>query len=874
MANEFDPKMISGLSEEEAARKLSEVGHNELPAAKRRSILAIALEVVREPMFLLLVAGGALYLILGDAQEAVMLLGFVFVVMGITLYQERKTERALEALRDLSSPRALVIRDGKQKRIAGREVVPGDIVMLSEGDRIPADAVLLSCINLSADESLLTGESVPVRKMVWDHAMELGRPGGDDLPFVYSGSMVVQGQGIAKVLATGVRTEIGKIGRALQTLETEDTLLQKETGRLVRNLAFVGLSLCVLVIFAYWLTRGDLLHGVLAGITLAMATLPEEFPVVLTIFLALGAWRISQKRVLTRRVPAIETLGSATVLCVDKTGTLTLNRMSVSKIFAGGEFYDVNAHRQGLLPAEYHERLYDVGTHQHESLPENFHGLVEFGILASQSDPFDPMEKALRQLGDLTLAQTEHLHANWTLIHEYPLSKSLLAMSHVWRSPDAQDYIIAVKGAPEAVADLCHHSAEQRAELAEKVDLMANDGLRVLGVAKAHFRQADLPNEQHSFTFTFLGLVGLADPVRPTVPPAVRECYSAGIRVVMITGDYAGTAQNIAKQIGLHPSDEVITGPELDEMDDAELQRRIKNVNIFARVVPEQKLRLVNALKANGEIVAMTGDGVNDAPALKSAHIGIAMGGRGTDVAREASALVLLDDDFSSIVQAVKMGRRIYDNIKKAIAYIFSIHVPIAGMSLLPVLFKWPLVLLPVHIVFLELVIDPACSVVFEAEPEEAGTMARPPRNPKEPLFSRRTLGLSLLQGASVLLIVLAVFGISLYRGQGEAEARALTFTTLIVANLGLILTNRSWTRTILATMKSPNAALWWVAGGAATFLGLVLYVPALRGLFRFALLHPIDLVICFGAGAVSILWFEALKFIGKTRVASAQIAR
>ena len=839
MAHEFDPKIISGLSEEEAVRKLSEVGYNELPATRRRSILAIALEVIREPMFLLLVAGGALYLILGDVQEAAMLLGFVFVVMGITLYQERKTERALEALRDLSSPRALVIRDGKQKRIAGREVVPGDIVILSEGDRVPADAVLLSCLNLSADESLLTGESVPVRKTVWDHAMELGRPGGDDLPFVYSGSMVVQGQGIAKVLATGVRTEIGKIGRALQTLETEDTLLQKETSRLVRNLAFVGMSLCVLVIFSYWLTRGDLLHGILAGITLAMATLPEEFPVVLTIFLALGAWRISQKRVLTRRVPAIETLGSATVLCVDKTGTLTLNRMSVSKIFAGGEFYDVNAHRQELLPAEYHERLYDVGAHRHESLPDSFHELVEFGILASQSDPFDPMEKALRQLGDLTLAQTEHLHANWTLVHEYPLSKSLLAMSHVWRSPDEQDYIIAVKGAPEAVADLCHYSAEQRAELAEKVDSMANDGLRVLGVAKAHFRQADLPNEQHSFTFAFLGLAGLADPVRPTVPPAVKECYSAGIRVVMITGDYAGTARNIAKQIGLHPSAEVITGPELDEMDDVELQRRIKDVNIFARVVPEQKLRLVNALKANGEIVAMTGDGVNDAPALKSAHIGIAMGGRGTDVAREASALVLLDDDFSSIVQAVKMGRRIFDNIKKAIAYIFSIHVPIAGMSLLPILFKWPLVLLPVHIVFLELVIDPACSVVFEAEPEEAGTMARPPRNPKEPLFSRRTLGLSILQGASVLLIVLAVYGISLYRGQGEAEARALTFTTLIVANLGLILTNRSWTRTILATMKSPNAALWWVVGGAAAFLGLVLYVPALRGLFRLRAVAP-----------------------------------
>ncbi len=870
MANEFHPRTISGLSEEEAARRLAEEGYNELPSAKRRSILVIALEVVREPMFLLLVAGGALYLILGDIQEALMLLGFVFVVMGITLYQERKTERALEALRDLSSPRALVIRDGEQKRIAGREVVRGDIVVLAEGDRVPADGVLLSCLNLSADESLLTGESIPVRKIVWDRVTEMDRPGGDDLPFVYSGTMIVQGQGIVQVNATGPRTEIGKIGRALQTVETEDTLLQKETGRLVRNLAVVGLTLCILVIVSYWLTRGDLLHGILAGITLAMATLPEEFPVVLTIFLALGAWRIAQKSVLTRRVPAIETLGSATVLCVDKTGTLTLNRMTVSRIFAGDQFYDVDAHRQGLLPAEFHERLSDLSEHRHDSLPEIFHELVEYSILASQSEPFDPMEKALRQLGDLTLARTGHLHDDWTLVREYPLARDLLAISHVWQSPDKRDYIIAVKGAPEAVADLCHLNAAQAEELARNVNLMARDGLRILGVAKAEFDSTDLPSEQHGFEFEFLGLVGLTDPVRPKVPAAVKECHSAGIRVVMITGDYAGTAQNIARQIGLHPPYEAITGPELDAMDDRELRRRIGGVDIFARVVPEQKLRLVNALKANGEIVAMTGDGVNDAPALKSANIGIAMGSRGTDVAREAAALVLLDDDFSSIVEAVKLGRRIFDNIKKAVAYIFAIHVPIAGISLLPVAFGWPLVLLPVHIVFLELVIDPACSVVFEAEPEEADIMARPPRNPQERLFARRTLGISIIQGLGVLLINLGVFGISLWRGQGELEARALTFTTLVVANLGLILTNRSWTRTILATLHSPNVALWWVFGGAIGFLGLVLYTPILRSLFRVSTLHPLDLGICIAAGLISILWFEVLKIIAKPRAGKA----
>jgi Ca2+-transporting ATPase len=845
MNNEIDIKNITGLSDVEAAARLRQDGYNELPSTRRRSIFAIAFEVVREPMFLLLVACGIIYLALGDLEEALMLLGFVFVVMGITLYQERKTERALEALRDLSSPRAMVIRDGAERRIAGREVVRGDILVVKEGDRIPADAVLLSCLSLTVDESLLTGESAPVRKSAASGNEEICRPGGDDLPFIYSSTLVVQGQGIAQALATGIRTEVGKIGRALQTVEQEETLLQKETGRLVRNLAIMGLLLCVLVIVIYGITRGNWLHGILAGIALAMATLPEEFPVVLTIFLALGAWRISQKQVLTRRVPAVETLGSATVLCVDKTGTLTLNRMSVSKMFAGGDFFDVK-------------------DSDRSSLPETFHELLEFSILASQIDPFDPMEKAIKQLGEKYLAETEHLHRDWILVHEYPLSRQMLSLSRIWKSPDGADYIIAAKGSPEAIADLCHFDDDQTADIFRHISAMADEGLRVLGVAKARFGKPDLPGEQHDFMFEFLGLIGLADPVRPTVPDAIRECRTAGIRVVMITGDYPGTARNIALQIGLTPADKVITGFELDNMSDMELQQRLKEVNIFARVVPEQKLRLVNALKANGEIVAMTGDGVNDAPALKSAHIGIAMGGRGTDVAREAAALVLLDDDFSSIVQAVKLGRRIFDNINKAIAYIFAIHVPIAGISLIPVLFKWPLVLMPVHIVFLELIIDPACSIVFESVPEEVDVMNRPPRNPKEPLFSKWTLIISLMQGAIVLFIILVVFCFSLYRGHGEQEARALTFTTLTIANLCLILTNLSWSRTILSNLRSPNKAMWFVITGTIIFLGLVLYTPFLRNLFRFDVLHSNDLWICLGAGMVGILWFEGLKLFNR----------
>jgi len=572
--------------------------------------------------------------------------------------------------------------------------------------------------------------------------------------------------------------------------------------------------------------------------------------VVLTIFLALGAWRISQKNVLTRRMPAVETLGSATVLCVDKTGTLTLNHMSVAMLSANGEFYDMR-------------------TRANEELPEDFHELSEFAILASHRDPFDPMEKALRELGNFYLSGTEHLHDDWALVREYPLSNELLALSLVWQSPDGADYVIAAKGAPEAIFDLCHFDEAQLERHSGQVIALANEGLRVLGVASSRFKQMDLPTEQHDFDFEFLGLVGLADPVRPTVPDAIKECYGAGIRVVMITGDYPGTAQKIASQIGLTPRDEIITGLELDLLDDAELQRRIRSVNIFARVVPEQKLRLVMALRANGEVVAMTGDGVNDAPALKAAHIGIAMGERGTDVAREAASLVLLDDDFSSIVQAVKQGRRIYDNLRKGMAYILAIHVPIAGMTLIPVLLKWPLVLLPVHIAFLHLIIDPACSIVFEAEPEEAAVMKRPPRNPSEPLFGKRTWSVSLFQGLGVLVILVALYGFALYRGQPESEARALAFTTLIIANIGLILINRSWAHSALATLRSPNAALWWVISGAFVFLGLVLTVPLLRELFRFAELHWIDLGVCLLAGAGSVLWFEVFKVIRQPRAKS-----
>ncbi|MFH1387645.1 MAG: cation-translocating P-type ATPase [bacterium] len=812
----FDPNNIKGLSENEARLRLKKEGFNDLPSQKSQNFLQLLISVVREPMLLLLLVCGLLYVFLGDITDALMLLTFVFVIIGITFYQERKTERALEALRNLSSPRALVIRDGNQRRLPGREVVRDDIIVLREGDRVPADATLLFSSNLSVDESLLTGESFPVRKL-------------DDLK-IFSGTLIVSGHGTAKVTSTGAKSEMGKIGKALETIKDEDTLLKKETGKIVRTFAVVGLVFCCLVIIIYGSTRGDWINGFLAGLTLSMALLPEEFPVILIIFLTLGAWRISKSQVLTRKAQAIETLGAATVLCVDKTGTLTLNALKLD----------------GLTASE-----------------EN-HDLLEYGILASQNDPFDPIEKEIKRLGELYLSGTEHIHKNWQLVREYQLSKELLAISHVWESPDSLHYIIAAKGAPEAIAGLCHFSEAKKEELTQKIEKMAAQGLRVLGVAKASFDKSPLPNEQHDFVFEFVGLLGFVDPVRPTVPGAIKEAYGAGIRVIMITGDYPSTAQFIARQIGLNDPENYITGPELEKLSAEELRNKIRTTNIFARVVPEQKLAIISALKANGEIVAMTGDGVNDAPALKAAHIGVAMGERGTDVARESSDLVLLNDDFSSIVAAVRLGRRIFENLKKAISYVFAVHIPIAGMSLLPILFNLPIVLLPAHIAFLELIIDPACSTVFEAEPEDKDTMNKPPRDLKDPLFNRSALFLSLLQGFSVLIIVFLIYIWSLWTGMSADQARTTSFAAMVFSNIILILTNLSRSQNALSVINEQNKALWWVVSGAIIALLTVLYIPFLRSLFHFAPIPAYGLVISIFGALLCLAWFEGLKSLNK----------
>lgn len=837
-----------GLTEAEARSRLASEGFNELPRAGRRSPLRIVFEVLREPMLALLIAGGTVYLLLGDLEEALVLLVFACLSIGITVVQEARTERVLETLRDLTSPRALVIRGGQRQRIAGREVVRGDLIILSEGDRVPADARLVAAESLSADESLLTGEAVPVRKKAAVGEFAAGgapRPGGEDLPMVFAGSLVVSGSAIAEVTATGLASEIGKIGASLATLETDTPHLQRQMRKLVVVFAALGAAVSLAVVVLYGLLRGGWLEGVLAGIAVGMSMLPEEFPMVLAVFMAMGAWRISRVRVLTRRASAIETLGAASVLCTDKTGTLTENRMTITEL---------------RLPGGSVAR---IGT---QPLHGAFRNLAATGMMASAPEPFDPMEKAFHALAEAELGGREvPPNTGWRLERTYSLSPDLLAMSQIWGSGDGRRRV-AAKGAPEAIARLCRLDASQHAALTAEVDQMARTGLRVLAVAEADFDGAELPGSQQFFDFRFLGLVGLADPLRASVPQAVALCRSAGIQVIMITGDYPATAQTIAAQAGLQ-GNRVISGSELQAMQDADLAAAVRDVTIFARIMPEQKLRIINALKATGAVVAMTGDGVNDAPSLKAADIGVAMGGRGTDVAREAASIVLLDDDFGSIVTTVRLGRRIYDNLRKAMSFILAVHVPIAGLALMPFFFGMPVLFSPMHIAFLEMVIDPVCSLVFEAETEEDGIMRRPPRPPAERLFSVPTILWSLVQGLLVLAVAGTIFVVSPHYGLATDQVRALTFASLVLCIVSLILVDRSLSSSIITAIRRPNRALAVVVPAVAMLLAASLLWKPARDLFGFGALTPMLLVIPLLAGLAVLLLLEALKPIWQRAV-------
>ena len=810
----------AGLTSAEAAARLKRFGYNELPGPGRRHVLRIAFDVVRQPMFALLLGGGVIYLLLGEAIDAIVLLAFATLSVSISIVQETRSERVLEALRNLASPRALVMRDGERKRIPGRDVVPGDLVILSEGDRVPADATLIEAHNLLVDESLLTGESVPVRKRAGDSGEAQAAPGGDDLPFVFAGTLVARGTGVANVSGTGLNSEMGRIGKSLQAITLEQPRLQKQLAWLVRDFAILGIVVAGLVVILFGLLRGSWLTAALGGIAIGMSVMPEEIPLVLAVFMAMGAWRISRARVLTRRATAIETLGSATVLCTDKTGTLTQNRMRV-ELVAGD---------------------HEIWRHGAGALSQKMQHVLHAALGASAPNPTDPMDRAIHEAASAG--------PQGDLLQSYGLGADLFATTNVWTGKNGMSVSAYAKGAPEAIAELCRLPGDTRADLLAQADGFAAQGMRLLAVAEAHFTPKDgaQPQSQRDIPFVYAGLVGFADPLRDTVPAAVKECRNAGIRVVMITGDYPATARAIANEAGIDGGG-VLSGTELDALSDAALAERMKTVSVFARIRPQQKLRIVEALKADGEIVAMTGDGVNDAPAMKAAHIGIAMGGRGTDVAREAASLVLLDDDFASIVKTIRLGRRIYDNLRKAIEYIVAVHIPVAGLAILPFLLGLPLMLMPLQIALLEMVIDPACSVVFESETEEKDVMGRPPRKPNAPVLPRSVAIWAFMQGVAALAIVALALYLGARAGLAENDLRAFVFTTLVLMNIGLILVNRSFRSSLADALLRPNKALWALVAAVLIVLGIAIYWPPAERLFHFAPLHWDDLSVCLGAG-------------------------
>jgi P-type Ca2+ transporter type 2C len=802
---------FTGLSRDEAASNLNQYGLNVLPGTQPKTLPYILLDVIKEPMFLMLLVAGSIYLALGDRAEALFLLAFVFMVIGITLVQEHKTQRALESLRDLSAPRALVRREGVEIRIPGREVVPGDLLILHEGDRIAADALLMEG-QLSVDESLLTGEAVPVNKSP-------NRSASDTTASLFASTVVTKGVALAIVHATGIDTAIGHIGQALAATDEIPSGLQQASRSLIRNLSIIAIGLALALIVVNWLFNArSFLESLLSGITLAMATLPEEIPVILTVFLALGAWRITKIKVLTRRVSAVEALGAITILAVDKTGTLTQNRMQIAEL-AVGDTHFIAA--------------------QEDELAEIFHPLVEFAMLATPSDPFDPMEKAIQSFAHARLIGTEHLHDECSPEFQYDLSPDIMAMTQIFSDINPSLHLLATKGSPEAVVDLCHLPKTQRYEIQCRVEAMAARGLRVLGVARGELQATKnipaWPKSQHDFDFTFLGLLGFVDPPRPEVPAAIAECRSAGIRILMLTGDHPATARAIAKEVGLSERAEVITGDEIAELSNEDLLCRLQQADVCARMQPEQKLRLVQLLQQNGNVVAMTGDGVNDAPALKAADVGIAMGERGTDVAREAAAIVLLDDSFTSIVAAIRQGRSIYDNITKATRFVFAVHLPIIALTLVPALLHWPVMLQPVHIVLLQLLIDPACAIVFEAEPVAIDIMRRPPRLLRASPFTVKNIGFALAQGAGIALIFLIGYAAMQYMGWMVKEIRISLFSALVPALFLLVLTNSDFPHSVQRRLDGTNPWLIYMFGGVTLLLIAVLFIPFLRDMLGFA---------------------------------------
>lgn len=801
----------TGLSSAEAKTRLATYGRNRIAAPKLRSIFVIVFGTLKEPTFLFMVSAAALYLIVGSLEEGAFLVVAACVSMGLVVFQDARSENALNALRDLAAPHAHVVRNGQTVSVPAEELVPGDLLVPSPGERFPADARLITEHLISVDESVLTGESVPVTKQ-WGRDESL-----------YAGTLILGGVGLARVTLTGSQTRIGGIGKAL-TGNSERTPLQVATGRLVVWLSLVAACVCVIIVLAYGVLRGDWVAGGQAGLTAAIALLPEEFPLVLAVFLAMGSQRLARHHVLVRRAAVVETLGAITLLCVDKTGTLTENKMQVGEIW----------HVAGIDDAD----------------------ILETGRMASASHPIDPMDKAILAAYEAgNLSKRAGLAATPT--RSFPVTAGRLAFIQSWLSSNKMAW--AAKGAPEFVLALCAIDPLITAEIESKLTNMAERGMRVLAFASARGVDPEV-SDASKIAFQFEGLIGFVDPLRSDAPAALVEARRAGIDVAMITGDFPQTALAIAREASLTTAPGVLTGTEIEALSPEALKKRLADVRVFARISPEAKLKLIMAFQALGHVVAMTGDGINDAPALETAHVGIAMGGRGTDVAREAADLVLLDDSFGSIVSGVRLGRRIFANLRKALGYVLAIHVPIAGLALLPILLGMPPLLYPMHIVLLELIIDPVSSLVFEAEPSEKAAMARPPRALNEPLFGWPQMAIAALQGGVLLAGVMGLYLWALDTGLGETTARSLAFVTLIVGNLVMALVDGI--EPSVSLFDRRHGLLWIVVGVVGTVLGTIFYVPAMGAIFKVTPLSAQYLGLAVGIAVIGGGWFAIVRAV------------
>jgi Ca2+-transporting ATPase len=798
-----------GLSAEEAKARLERYGPNRVREPRRRTIIQIARDTLREPMFLLLVVAAALYLLVGDLAEGTFLSIGALLSFGLVVVQEARSEQALKVLNALAEPQAKVIRQGIVSTIPAAELVPGDIIVIGEGGRIPADAVLIDGDVLEVDESALTGESVPVAKRPAKGPID---DSDRAAPILFAATLIVRGQGVAQVVKTGAATEVGHIGVELAELAEGPTLLQRDIRRLIRMIGLLALMACVLVAVAYGIARDDWFGGVLSGLTLAISLVPEEFPMVLAIFMALGALRMARQNVLVRRSAVVETLGATTLLCVDKTGTLTENRMQLGCIWKDGQTHDPTS--------------------------EEARPVLSLARLASASQPHDPMDMAIQSA--VTEVPCEKP------LRSYPLKPQFLAFSQVW--PEIEGGVLyAAKGAHEMILALCDGDRATIAAAEVAAHTLGASGMRVLAVARASF-PSDPQCEPDEIKYQFAGLLGFLDPVRSDVPAALREANNAGIGVAMITGDFEPTALSVAATAGIATTGGAITGDELESGRPIPAEARI-----FARIRPEQKLRLVESFKQSGHVVAMTGDGINDAPALVAADVGIAMGQRGTDVAREAADLVLLDDQFKSIVGGIRLGRRIFGNIRRAMIYITAVHIPVAGLALLPILMGLPPILYPMHLVLLELLIDPLCALVFENEPGDPNAMKQPPRRRDESVFGFRQIIPAILQGSVLLAATLGLYSWMIQHGAQTDEARTAAFIALVVGHLSLALAVSAIESRLF---NRERIVFWAISGAAAAVLTLSVALPLFREILRFASLAPSTLGIAILTGLAAGSWF------------------